>query len=90
MAKTKAPAKAETDKLGQFEIGLDVITEMSDLVRRIMGECIVMRAEYLYATKSVQYHALHDEFEDREPGTPPPVYEPSYDEDSDKVTWTKV
>ena len=88
--KKKEPATPETDKLGQFEIPLDLIKTEPDLIKRIMGECIVMRADFVYATSSVVYHALHDEFEDRELGTSPPEYEPAYDSDSDTLTWTKA
>lgn len=88
--KPKEPAKPDTDKLGEFEIPMELIVDMPDLVRRIMGECIVMRAEYVYGTKSVKYHALHESFEDREPGSDVPNYDPSYDQDTDTLTWTKA
>ncbi len=91
MAKApKKETKPETDKLGQFEIGIDVIKEMPEVVKRIMSECIVMRAEFVYGTQVVVYHALHDDFEDREHGSPIPVYEPSYDSDTDTLDWTKA
>ncbi len=90
MAKKAAVAAPTTDKLGTFEIGMDLINEMPDLVRRIMGECIIMRAEYLYERKSVVYTAMHDAFEPREQGSLAPVYEPSYDQDDDTLTWTKA
>jgi hypothetical protein len=90
MAKKAAVAAPAMDRLGQFEIGLDLIAEMPDLVRRIMGECIIMRAEYLYDRKCVTYTAIHDAFEEREQGTAAPIYEPSYDQDDDKLTWTKA
>lgn len=90
-AATKKQAdKPETDKLGQFEVGIDVIREMPGVVKRIMSECIVMRAEFIYGTQTMLYHALHDDFEDREVGGPVPVYEPSYDSDKDVLDWTKA
>jgi hypothetical protein len=91
MAKAPKPApKPTTDKLGEFEIPMEAIEGMPDLVRRIMGECIVMRAEFMYATKSVKYVAMNEAFEEREQGAETPTYEPSYDEDSDILTWTKA
>jgi len=88
----KAAAKVEpptTDKLGEFEIGIDIINEAPQLVKRIMSECIVMRAEYMFATKSVVYQAIHEDFEDRTLGEYPPTYEPEYDEASDALNWSK-
>ena len=90
MAKKAAVVKPTTDKLGSFEIGMDLIEEMPDLVRRIMGECIIMRAEYIYERKCVVYTAMHDAFEEREQGSPAPAYEPSYDQDEDTLTWAKA
>jgi hypothetical protein len=86
----KKDAKPETDKLGQFEIGMDVIKERPDIVKRIMSECIVMRAEFIYGTNNVVYHVLHDDFEDRDLASPVPVYEPAYDDETDTLDWTKA
>lgn len=77
------------NRIGTFTLGRDVIEENPEIVRKIMGEVIVIRAEFIAAADYVEYHAICKGFEAVEEDGAVPSYEVMYDTESDKVSWAK-
>ena len=47
---------------GVFNISRDMIKNNPKTVRQVMGQVIIFRAEHLFETDSIQYHAICDDF----------------------------
>ena len=56
-------AKAFKKRLGKFSIGRNFIYNNPRLVKRIMGECIVVSAIMKWHTDAIHYVALSDWFD---------------------------
>lgn len=87
---SKAAVPDLKDKVGRFTIPAQVLDDEPDIVRRIMGECIILRAEFILSEQSVVFDARHDDFEVREKGADVQVYNPVYDTEKDVLNWEKV
>ncbi len=59
---------------GYFEIPMSMIDDDKDVVKRIMGKCIIIRAETLWMNGNIEYHAICDEFREIEPSEIAPKY----------------
>ncbi len=58
--------KKENDyqrRLGVFRITDEIIRQHPRIVRRIMGECIIVRAEYVYYDNAIHYVAISEWFD---------------------------
>jgi len=55
-------------RIGKFRISIDVIEKNPTLVKRIMGECIIIEAELKYIDDSIHYAAISDHFNKTELG----------------------
>lgn len=64
----------EDRRLGKFSIDVEVMNDRPDVVKALMGQCIVLRAEHLLASNVVEYVAQCDEFDEAEPGLVVPTY----------------
>lgn len=62
-------------RLGRFEIDVRFIDEFNTAVKRIMGKCIIVRAEMRYDTGRVEYVAISDHFDEVELGQTIPSYD---------------
>ena len=51
-------------RYGMFKIPNYMIDNYPDLVKRIMGECIIVRAESLYVSNVIEYYAISDWFDE--------------------------
>lgn len=76
-------------RVGRFQIGLDVINDAPEIVTRIMGETIIIRAEMVLALNAIEYHAICEHFEELPDWLMPPEYDVIYDGETDKITWAK-
>ena len=63
------------DRLGKFSISMKVITGNGDEVRKFMGNCIIIRAEMMYAEDEIQYTAHSHLFDKIERGDRIPEYD---------------
>lgn len=63
------------DRLGKFSISMKVIAGNEDEVRKFMGNCIVIRAEMMYAEDEIQYTAHSHLFDKTERGDMIPEYD---------------
>lgn len=76
-------------RVGYFEIEVPMINEHPDVVRLVMGQVIVSRADESFARHSIHYLAICDAFEEVTPGEYFPCYDVAYDPATGEVTWTK-
>ena len=77
-------------RYGKFWIDTEVIEENADVVKVIMGNVIVLRAEHDYTMKRINYVAQCDAFEELDAGAEPPDYDVGFDPDTSEVTWSKA
>lgn len=77
-------------RVGIFEIPIQSIHLMLEVVQRIMARVMVVRAEMLYDRNAIEYTALSNDFEEVPQGHIPPRYEVMYDEFTDKLWFEKV
>lgn len=59
---------------GQFTISRVLIESNPKLVKKIMGDCIILKADFMYTDASVHYHAYSDSFEELSDGGVTPFY----------------
>lgn len=45
-------------RIGKFRISINMIETNPELVKRIMGECIILEAEMKYIDESIHYTAI--------------------------------
>jgi hypothetical protein len=74
-------------KLGRFRISMGTIDKLPDLVKKVMGECVIVRAEMLFELNGIEYTAMSDHFKELTPGERAPYYEVIFSEEADKVRW---
>lgn len=79
-------------RYGKFSIDKKVIDSSDDLVMQIMGMCVILRAEFNYYKKAIDYIALSPHFEPIEMGTLIPEYNIIIhaDEDSFDIKFVKI
>ncbi len=63
-----------TNRYGNFSITIDLIENNPDIIRQVMGECIILRAEHIYATRAIEYQAWSPKFELLDEVEPIPEY----------------
>lgn len=80
---------SHTRQSGKFDITEDVLLENPGVMSTVLATVIVVRCEFMYATKTFEYTAISPDFEEVPEGEEPPYYDVSYDEDTEAVTWVK-
>ena len=65
---------------GDFTISLQLIEDNPEVVKRIMGECIILEARVDLMSDSIMYRALCDQFEELNIGDSIPVYKAVVDQ----------
>jgi hypothetical protein len=76
------------NRIGTFDIPDDAFEENSDVVRKIMGCCMIVRAEHLLQIKGVRYVAFCPDFEECDEAVDPPTYDIEVS-DEGVVSWVK-
>ena len=76
-------------RLGCFEITLDVINDYPDAVQAIMAQVIVIEATNHFATQTIRYTVVCSHFDTLDEGESVPYYEPEFDADAGTVHWTR-
>jgi hypothetical protein len=64
----------ENRRVGRFEISRKLIEDRPDIIRTIMGRCIVIRCETIYYTDAIEYTALSPDFDEVPEGRTIPRY----------------
>jgi len=59
---------------GVFRLSMDTLRDDPDAARKIMGECLILRAEGLLMLGAVEYHAICAQFDEVEQGFVIPEY----------------
>lgn len=54
----------KTYRAGKFSISLDMIDKYPITIKKVMGECIIVKAEIDYLSNTIEYTALSDWFEE--------------------------
>jgi hypothetical protein len=60
-----------------------------DIVRKVMGECVILRCEYMLTTATLEYEAWCPDFDALSECAATPTYDVVYSEDTDTVTWSR-
>lgn len=76
-------------RVGRFEIPIDLINYRPDVVRRITGDCVIVRAESLFQRSVIEYCGYCEAFDEETGLVHVPEYDIEYDENTDTVTWTR-
>ena len=74
-------------RLGTFKIDIRIIDTQPKVVKQIMGECIIVRAEMRYETNSIHYTAISDWFDEIPEGSMPMNYVIQFVTDGINVKW---
>lgn len=61
-------------QLGRFTIDFPIVEDDPVLVRTIMGQCVIVRAEMRYDLGAFEYHAISPQFAEVPPHCVPPEY----------------
>lgn len=61
-------------RFGNFSLGVKLIQEHPDLVKLLMGKCIITRCEFIYCNGLLEYTAICDDFRELNEGEPIPTY----------------
>jgi len=72
-------------KYGKFKLDQDTFDSDPNIIKRIMGKCIILRAESLFCEASIEYYAISDCFDVVKESEAIPIYvwEVSVDKDKD-------
>lgn len=61
-------------KIGKFSISHELVHFSPEEIKKVMGECVILRAEFMYASGHFEYVAISDLFEEVPEGCMPPEY----------------
>jgi hypothetical protein len=75
-------------RLGKFYITGDYLDGFNPNVQQIMGQCVILRSEYMIHMDAIEYIAVSDKFDELEEGRKPPEYTWIIDEGI--LSWKKV
>lgn len=81
--------KFKEARYGIFTIDHTVMVAHPEVVQAIMGDVIVLRAEFMFMPDHIEYHAYSPRFDIVPSGTEPPDYDVIYDMETGQVTWAK-
>ncbi len=65
------------NRRGTFSISMPVISTYPEVVMKIMSNCIIVRAEYLFMRECIMYEAYSLLFREVPEGAEAPVYDPT-------------
>ena len=77
-------------QIGKFYINADLIDDAALLVRLIMANVIVVRAEFRYDRNAIEYIAISDQFEPIGQASEPKLYQWHIDRDAVRPVATLV
>jgi len=62
-------------RLGKFTISSMMIERSPEIVRAVMGRCIIVRCEMLFEFDALEYVAISPDFDEVQPGMISPKYD---------------
>jgi hypothetical protein len=78
------------NRKGRFKIGHIVIKNYPETVLKIMGQCIIIKAESMYAYDAIEYYALSKNFRKLKEGAPIPEYDVLVSNISEEPTFVEI
>lgn len=66
-----------------------MIEDHPDIVRRVTGEVVILRAEALFLKSCIEYIGLCEKFDELTEGEEIPSYDVEYDLTTDSVVWMR-
>ena len=82
------------NRVGTFEIARELIHSDPSAVLKVMARCIIIRAEYMFASNDIAYVALCADFDEIPTSSLPPAYRPILQRGAegavDLVRWERV
>jgi hypothetical protein len=76
-------------RAGRFEVPYELLQKHPDVVRRVLSEVIVVRAEMMVVIQAIEYDAYGLAFDQLEEGAIVPRYDIEYDTTADQVSWVR-
>lgn len=61
-------------KIGKFSISDELVKQNPEAVKKVMGQCVILRAEFIYSSRVFEYEAISDLFEEVDEGCISPEY----------------
>lgn len=52
----------DKSRRGRFRIAAVFLQDAPEVVKEIMGQCLIVRAEHLYINDEIEYHAICEHF----------------------------
>lgn len=77
-------------KRGYFKIPMSNLETKPEIVRQIMGRCLIVRAETLLICDAVEYHAYSPDFRELSEGEQVPEYRWLVSEATETVTAQEI
>jgi hypothetical protein len=74
-------------RFGTFTISRKMIETHPEIVKRIMGECIIVRAEMSYVRDAFEYTAISDWFDEVSEAAIPMEYGILFTKDGNNIKW---
>ena len=74
-------------RLGTFKISRYMIENNPKIVKRVMSECIIVRAELSYVMDAIEYTAISDWFDEVQEGHIPMEYRITFVKDGNNIKW---
>mgnify|MGYP003651267814 CR=1 FL=1 len=71
------------ERRGRFEITMNIINQYPWIAKRVMSQCIIVRAERMYMRDSIEYHAISHKFDLVQEGEIIPAYYWKYSPEND-------
>ena len=65
----------ENKRIGKFKIADEIINHIPDVVKGVMGECIIIGAKHDENNQLMEYVAINDRFQEAAGYINPPEYE---------------
>lgn len=67
-------AQFKSRRIGRFHLDCSLARENSTVSKRVMGKCIILRAEAMLPADVIEYVAVSDHFRELEEGSMIPLY----------------
>lgn len=62
-------------RIGHFALSRELVERHPEMARAVMGRCVVVRCEMMYANDALEYMALSPDFDEVPPGMTVPLYD---------------
>jgi len=78
----------ENRRLGTFIVSSEMIENYPEIVKQIMGECIIVRAGFSYIEDAIEYTAISDWFDAIPINNVPMKYNIIFVKDGNNIKWS--